>query len=103
MAEDGSWDGIQTYGLLSTSSLLDLYGYNENERRKLLSERRPESVAITSEGLSGAMIRDQKPMTHSALEKCLNDGMTPEEWFETLNERVFFWVSKRRPQDLLGA
>ncbi len=103
MAEDGSWDSIRQHGLLSTSALLDLYGYGGAERRKLESERRPESVPIGRIGLPRAVVRDQKPLTTSVLEKCLTDGTTPEQWFETLNERVFFWLSKRRLQDLLGA
>lgn len=103
MAEDGSWESIQKYGLLSTNALLTLYGYQGQDRRKLVCERRPESVAIARPGLPGAVVRDQKPLTHSALQKCLIDGTTPEEWFEILNERVFFWLSKERLLGLLGA
>jgi hypothetical protein len=103
MAEDGSWNSICQHGLLSTSALLDLYGYEGVERQKLESERRPESVRIARNELPGAVVRDQKPMTSSALEKCLTNGTTPEKWFETLNERVFFWLSRDRLQDLLGA
>src|SRR4029077_20238876 len=90
-------------GLLSTTALLDLYELGGEERRKLESERRPESVKISRDGLAEAVGRDQKPMTRSALEKCLTDGTTPEEWFETLNARVFFWLSKDRLQGLLDA
>lgn len=103
MAEDASWDSVVKHGLLSTTELLDLYEFEGEERRKLESERRPESVSISREGLPSAVVRDQKPMTRSALEKCLTDGTTPEEWFETLNARVFFWLSKDRLQGLLGA
>jgi hypothetical protein len=42
-------------------------------------------------------------MTASALEKCLTDGVTPEQWFKTLNERVFFWLSRKRLRKLLNA
>jgi hypothetical protein len=103
MAEDGSWDSIRKHGLLSTSSLLDLYGYAGKARRELEAERRPESVLIATEGLPHAIVRDQKPMTASALEKCLTDGTTPDEWFKTLNSRVFFWLSKEKLRGLLGA
>ena len=103
MAEDGSWDSIRKHGLLSTSALLDLYGYNGNARHALESARRPESVLISADGLPHAVVRDQKPMTASALGKCLTDGVTPEKWFETLNARVFFWLSRKRLGDLLGA
>jgi hypothetical protein len=29
--------------------------------------------------------------------------MTPREWYETLNRRVFFWVDRKRLVKLLGA
>jgi hypothetical protein len=103
MAEDASWESVVEHGLLSTTGLLDLYEFEGEKRRKLESERRPESVRISRKGLPAAVVRDQKPMTRSALEKCLTDGTTPEEWFETLNARVFFWLSKDRLQGLLGA
>ncbi|MGY4167528.1 DUF7002 family protein [Bradyrhizobium sp. USDA 4529] len=103
MAEDGSWESIQKHGLLSTTSLLDLYELKGEPRIALESARRPDSVVISSDGLPHATVRDQKPMTASALEKCLTDGTTPKEWFETLNARVFFWLSKKRLRKLLGA
>ena len=103
MAEDESWPSIRKHGLLSTSSLLDLYEYEGEARAELESKRRPESVLIVADGLPHAVVRDQKPMTSSALMKCLTDGTTPERWFEMLNERVFFWLSKERLHTLLGA
>jgi hypothetical protein len=103
MAEDGSWESIMEYGLLSTSALLDLYGIHGEERSVLESARRPESVIVSRDGLPNAIIRDQKPMTESALEKCLAKGVTPRQWFEILNGRVFFWLSRDRLRGLLGA
>jgi hypothetical protein len=103
MAEDGSWDSIRKHGLLSTSALLDLYKYNGKARHALESARRPESVLISADELPHAVVRDQKPMTAPALEKCLTDGTTPEQWFETLNSRVFFWLSRERLRGLLNA
>ena len=103
MAEDGSFESIRIHGLLSTSSLLDLYGVDRDERAALESSRRPESVVITREGLPNAIVRDQKPMTESALKKCLAKDVTPKQWFEMLNERAFFWLSRERLRGLLGA
>lgn len=103
MAEDGSWDSIVRHGLLSTTALLDLYKYAGKARCELESARRPESVLISADGLPHAVVRDQRPMTASALEKCLTDGTTPERWFETLNARVFFWLSRTRLRGLLHA
>lgn len=103
MAEDGSFGSILKHGLLSTSALLDLYEIKGDERAAIESTRRPESVAISKANLPSVIIRDQKPMTSSALSKCLADGLSPKEWFEILNSRTFFWLSRDRLRGLLGA
>ncbi|MER8655516.1 hypothetical protein [Mesorhizobium sp. M0847] len=103
MAADASWPAIQKYGLLSTSSLLDLYGYDGDKRLALESIKRAESVKIIAPGLPGATVRDQKPMSDKALKKCLQDGLTPIEWYQSLNEKVFFWLTRARLQTLLAA
>jgi hypothetical protein len=103
MAEDGSWDSISKQGLLSTSALLDLYEIDGARRREIESEHRPESIKISRSGFPDAVIRDQKPMSDAALRKCLTDGITPSQWYEILNAKVFFWLSKRRLRRLLGA
>jgi hypothetical protein len=103
MAEDGSFESIKEHGLLSTSSLLDLYGVTGRRRIALESERRPESVIISKSGLPNAIVRDQKPMTESALKKCLAKDLCPKQWFEILNGRAFFWLSRDRLRGLLGA
>ncbi len=103
MAEDGSWDSISKHGLLSTSALLDLYKIDGAKRRTIETEHRPESIKISRTGFSDAIIRDQKPMSDSALRTCLTDGITPSQWYEILNGKVFFWLSNRRLRRLLGA
>jgi hypothetical protein len=103
MAEDGSFDSILRHGLLSTSALLDLYAMEGEERRAIERMRRPESVPLKRKGLPSAIVRDNKPMTASALEKCLTRGVKPEEWFAILNGRSFFWLSKKRLNKLLNA
>jgi hypothetical protein len=102
MAEDGSWPSIRGNGLLSTEKLLRLFEVPEVERDNLTHERRPESVKITSSIYGTAVVRDQKPLSVSALEKCLTD-MTPTQWLETLNGRVYFWLQRKRLNSLLNA
>lgn len=103
MAQDGSWPSIREHGLLSTTALLDLYKI-EGERREALERRhRPQSVPIACEGLPGAVVRDQKPMREVALTGCLDDGLTPTDWYVTLNQRVFFWPLRTRLRGLLEA
>ncbi len=103
MAEDGSFDSILTHGLLSTSALLDLHAVQGEERWALERMRRPKSVRLRGKGLPSAIVRDNKPMTASALEKCLTHGVKPEDWFAILNDRSFFWLSKTRLNKLLNA
>lgn len=102
MAEGDSWPSIHKHGLLSVTALLDLFEVNGTRRQKIESQHRPESVPIEHPAHGRAVIRDQKPMSESALNKCLVE-MTPEEWYRCLNRRVFFWVSEERVERLLGA
>jgi hypothetical protein len=103
MAEDGSWDSISKRGLLSTSALLDLYAIEGRQRRAIESQHRPQSIKISRPGLPDAIVRDQKPMSDGALKKCLIEGIKPSEWYEILNAKVFFWLSRERLRRLLGA
>lgn len=102
MAEDSSWESIRRLGLLSTSALLDRFEVCGEKRRRIESARRPEIETIEHTEHGRALIRDNKPMQEQALERCLT-GMTPREWYETLNRKVFFWVDRRRLLKLLGA
>lgn len=103
MAERGSWQSIQQHGLLSTTALLDLYEYSGTVRDKIESSRRPGSVRIEHRKFGTAIIRDQKPMTDGGLRRALQDNLSPEEWYQILNKRVFFWLTQERLERLLNA
>lgn len=103
MAERGSWPSIARHGLLSTTALLDLYGYVGPTREAIEGSHRPESVRIEHPTYGAAVIRDQKPMSDSGLARALTDGLRPEEWYRILNARVFFWLTKDRLTRLLSA
>jgi hypothetical protein len=102
MADAHSWDSVQRHGLLSTSALLDMFEINGKKRHRVESCHRPKCVTIEHPTFGTAVIRDQKPMSESALRKCLQ-GMTPREWYRTLNRRVFFWLTEERLLGLLAA
>ncbi|HZB09628.1 MAG TPA: hypothetical protein VE525_11015 [Rubrobacter sp.] len=102
MAEAGAWSSIRTRGLLSTTALLDLFEIRGPERFALESCRRPSSVPITHPDHGTAVIRDNKPLLETVLKRTLV-GMTPREWYETLNGRVFFWLSEKRMEKLRNA
>jgi len=103
MAEAETWPSIRTLGLLSTSALLDLCGSVGEERRRIESQHRPKSERLACGKYGEIVIRDQKPMSDVALRKCLTNGMTPAEWYATLNRKVFFWVTEKRLNKMLGA
>ena len=103
MAHDGAWPAIRDHGLMSAAALAEAYGVKGGERGRLLSERRPESVPLAHPELPGAVLRDQKPMSDAALQRCLLDGLTPAAWYELLNSRSFFWLSRDRIWRLLRA
>ena len=102
MAEDESWESIRKHELLSTSALLDKFEVEGEERFAIESTRRPEIVRVGHPEHGVALVRDNKPMQEKSLEKCLV-GMTPREWYEHLNRRVFFWAEWKRLLKLLGA
>lgn len=103
MTEAGSWPSIRRHGLLSTSALLDLFGLEGAARAAVEARRRPESVALAHPVHGRAVIRDNGPIDDAKLAKVLEDGLTPADWYRTLNARVFFWLSRRKLLNLLGA
>lgn len=103
MAERGAWEGIKQNGLLSTSALLDLYGVRGKARFALESARRNEIETLRAPGLPVAKLRDQRAMNDARLAGCLQDGMTPQQWYECLNAKVFFWLTKGHLNRLTNA
>lgn len=102
MAHEDAWPGIQTHGLLSTSAVLDLFEVTGPRRDEIESRRRPELVTIGHPVHGRATIRDNKPLSDSALHKCLS-GMTLPEFYRVLNGKVFFWLTEQRLERLLAA
>lgn len=103
MAHKDSWAAIREHGLQSTTAILDQYGVEGEERKRLEEMRRPDSVPVEKTGLPGAVIRDQKPMKESALATCLQDGLQPADWYRILNAHSFFWLHRDRVRTLLKA
>src|SRR5580700_2519213 len=103
MAELGSWPSIQKHGLLSTSSLLDLFEVPRKDRRAIGTCRRPNPVPLIHPVHGSAVIRDQKPLSEKRLAACLTGGITVKQWLRLLNRRVFFWLEEARFDTLRGA
>lgn len=103
MAEDGAFPSISQHGLLSTSGLLDLYQVQAQPRVAIEDQRRPQKVIVRRAGMPDVVVRDNIPMSDNALLKCLQDGLTPTDWYRELNRKTFFWLHKKRLWGLLGA
>ncbi len=103
MAHHAAWPGIAEHGLLSTEALVDKFEITGAQRTAILDQRRHGSVHIEHDQHGTAVIRDNKPMTDSALQKCLTDGLTPTDWYRTLNGLVFFWTTHDRLDRLFAA
>ena len=103
MADAESWPSIQQHGLLSTTSLLDLFELTGKQRTDIERCRRPECAPITHAVHGRAVVRDQIPLIESKLAKALPRGYTPTQWYQLLNEHVFFWLTESRLQTLLCA
>ncbi len=102
MADADSWGSIRRYGLLSTTALLDLFEIRGDDRRTIESCRRTSSLQIRHKKYGVAKIRDQKPLKESLLNRCLV-GCKPKDWYETLNNKVFFWPTREKILSLLAA
>lgn len=103
MTEPGSWPTIARHGLLSTAALLEEFEVPQVERPALISARRPRSVVLTHPRTGElATVRDNGPLREHILSQALTD-MTPTAWYETLNRRVFFWLSEEKLNKLLTA
>ncbi|MGC4096443.1 MAG: hypothetical protein QM706_04945 [Nitrospira sp.] len=91
LAEAANWPSIQRQGLLSASQLITAAGVIGNDRDRLERTQRVAHIILPS----GVQIRDQKPMSTRALERCLVD-LTPPEWYRLINNQVFFWLDPER-------
>lgn len=103
VADANAWPSIERLGLLSTTAVLDLFGIEGHERFRIESQRRPECVPVWHPVHGRVVIRDNKPLLESRLRTCLQDGLSPRDWYQMLNRRVFFWPTVARVQKLMAA
>lgn len=102
MAQPDTWKSIRAHGLLSTSSLLTLFGV-DGEARRILEECKREDLSEIKDEFHGkAVLRDQKPIVESKLRDALQD-CSLLEWYRILNGKVFFWLKPERLNTLLSA
>lgn len=103
MAERGAWDSIRQRGLMSATAVLDHFELEGDERISFESSHRGQKMNVRAGDPSSIVLRDQKPMPEERLLKALANGTTPQQWYELINNKVFFWVEEERLHRLLGA
>lgn len=103
MAERGTWGSIQQRGLMSTTAVLDHLEVADGDRARFESEHRSQKMDVRADHPSNIVLRDQKPMPEGRLLQALMNGTTPRQWYELINDKVFFWVEEERLHRLLGA
>jgi len=96
-------DGIRRHGLLSTRQLLDLFEVDDETRLRLEQKRRAKTATIEHPRYGRAFLTDNVPLSEKSLAKCLEDGLSPQDWLQMLNSRVFFWPDIRGLGDLAQA
>src|SRR5690606_19027857 len=69
----------------------------------LVRQHRPECVELRHDTFGKVVVRDQKPMSDAGLLRCLDNGLTPPDWYELLNRRVFFWPTEKRLHRMMCA
>jgi hypothetical protein len=103
MAEAGGWPTIRKLGLLSTTAALDRFEVQGSARHALECAHRPEKIRLEHKSLGHLVLRDQKPMPAARLSSCLEDDLSPADWYRILNAKTFFWATRDRLITLLKA
>lgn len=83
-----NWPAVQQQGLSPAASLMQREGLGEDSHSRF----RPTGKTLRS----GAYLRDQRPMPPSALQRCLDPDLAPEDWYALVNEGVYFWLDPMR-------
>ncbi len=91
LADAENWPSIQRVGLHCATALIRHAGLRGAAARPF-SFHRAESPVLPS----GVRLRDQSPMPPSALERCLDPGLTPADWYALVNAHVYFWLDADR-------
>lgn len=89
LVDAANWPSVQRVGLMSAARLMLRYG---EMAVGTLRVHRPADVQLPS----GELIRDQSPMPPHRLVRGLDGGLSPADWFEAVNSKVFFWLDPER-------
>lgn len=84
---------IQSGRILSATRIVEMSGREDGEAFLRTRRRRHEVVSV--DGVN-YFIRDQNPISPTALAKCLTGGWNCGDYVEHLNQRVFMWPTLDR-------
>jgi hypothetical protein len=101
MAEADSWPSIRQHGLLSSNDVATRSGVQGAASEQLRRGHRRAKVAVQVPGIGTIVLRDQLPMPAERIGRALPPGVTPADWYELINDRVFFWAEHHRLVRLL--
>ena len=99
----GAAAAIRRHGLQTTRQLVARFKRPRADRTRLTTARRPGPVPLHHPDEGTATLNDNLPLSERALERCLDDGLTPADGLTMLNDRVFFWPDDAGVQSLLRA
>jgi hypothetical protein len=93
-----NWESVKVEGL-KPAAVLVRAGLQASVADAFLRGWRSETATLPS----GVVLRDQRPMPEGALERCLTGGLTSADWYDLVNEGVYFWVEEARLRRHLAA
>lgn len=102
MAEADSWPSIREHGLLSSLEVARRSGVQGQAAINLRRTHRAEKLSVNVPGIGNVVLRDQIPMAPERIERALPEGISAGDWYELINERVFFWAEEERLHRLLN-
>lgn len=99
----GAWEVIRLHGLLSTEQLLRRAGLSDAEVQARIRRKREAREVLEPTRIGRLVLNDNRPIHMGKLARCLDDGLSAEDWLAQLNRRVFFWVKEARMKGLDAA
>ena len=98
VVDSRNWPRVEREGLRPASALAAACLPRSEAAALIRRWRRTSSILP-----SGVVLRDQRPMPATALERCLATGVRAEDWYEIVNDGVYFWVDPDRLERHLRA
>jgi hypothetical protein len=102
MAEAGTWASIKQHGLLSSNEVARRSGAQGAAASALRRGHRSDKITVTVPGMGEVVLRDQIPMHPDRITRALPPDVSAADWYELINERVFFWAEEHRLHRLLN-